>query len=166
MATEEYGGSRTGYRHRIEEMLTCPRTGALVAGQECIRVCNFAEAFGECDGWFSCQLEDSPAFGPTPLTAEQRAELAVCPIRPPTPAVAPEPKPKVDVINHPAHYTKGIECLDYIHSHQMTFEEGCVVKYITRWRHKWPTKAGRLEDLRKAKFYLDQIIAYEEAREG
>lgn len=26
-----------------------------------------------------------------------------------------------DKINHPAHYTKGIECADFIESHEMDF---------------------------------------------
>lgn len=61
---------------------------------------------------------------------------------------------KRDMVNHPAHYNHGIECIDYIESHDLNFNEGNVVKYVTR--HRW--KNG-LEDLKKAKWYLDREIA-------
>ena len=59
-----------------------------------------------------------------------------------------------DVINKPAHYTKGIECWDYIVSHNLSYLEGNVVKYITRYKHKNGT-----EDLLKARAYLNKLIA-------
>jgi|13_taG_2_1085334.scaffolds.fasta_scaffold02427_4 hypothetical protein len=57
-----------------------------------------------------------------------------------------------DKIN-PEHYTQGIECIDYITSKNMNFLEGNVVKYVTRYRMK-----NGLEDLEKAKWYLDRLI--------
>ena len=57
-----------------------------------------------------------------------------------------------DNIN-PEHYTQGIECIDYITSKNMNFLEGNVVKYVTRYRMK-----NGLEDLEKAKWYLDRLI--------
>jgi len=60
---------------------------------------------------------------------------------------------KEDIINHPTHYTKGIESLDFIESWEMSFLEGNIVKYITRYKYK-----NGLEDLKKAKFYLDRLI--------
>jgi hypothetical protein len=62
-----------------------------------------------------------------------------------------------DAVKHPKHYTKGIEMWDYAHSHNLDFFEGNVIKYVTRWR----TKNG-LEDLRKAKQYLDKLIEHNE----
>lgn len=67
-----------------------------------------------------------------------------------------------DNVNHPSHYTNGgIECLDAIQaalsSHvdaYCAFLTGQVLKYA--WR--WPMKNG-IEDCRKAKFYLDRLIA-------
>ena len=60
---------------------------------------------------------------------------------------------KVDVVKHPAHYTKGIEMWEYAHSQGLDFFEGNIIKYVTRWRHK-----NGMEDLLKAKQYLDKLI--------
>ena len=55
------------------------------------------------------------------------------------------------------HYKdKKIEPITYIQQNQSSFEEGNVVKYITRWRQK-----GGIQDLRKAKQYIDYLISYE-----
>jgi hypothetical protein len=60
-----------------------------------------------------------------------------------------------DSVNHPAHYTTGkIEVIDFIEDKQLGFHEGNVVKYVVRAKHK-----GReLEDLKKARWYLDRAI--------
>ena len=57
----------------------------------------------------------------------------------------------------PVHYHFDIEPFDYIHDNQMGFAEGNVVKYITRWRYK----ENGIEDLYKAKQYIDMLIAKE-----
>lgn len=64
-----------------------------------------------------------------------------------------------DNVNHPGHYTSGkIEVIKIIED-QLTSEEyrgyikGQVIKYITRERHK-----NGLEDLKKARWYLDRLI--------
>lgn len=63
-----------------------------------------------------------------------------------------------DAVNHPQQYTRGkIECLDYILDQQFPFLAGQVVKYITRYR--W--KGKPVEDLQKARFYLDKLLAEE-----
>jgi len=63
------------------------------------------------------------------------------------------------MVVHPQHYTKGkIECLDYIEAWDMGFEEGCVVKYITRYKFK----GTPLEDLMKAQYYLNRLIVRQE----
>lgn len=67
-----------------------------------------------------------------------------------------------DNVNHPAHYTAGgIECIDAIAAAltcqtdpMRAWLTGQVLKYM--WR--WPLKNG-LEDLKKARFYLDRLIA-------
>jgi len=66
-----------------------------------------------------------------------------------------------DIVNHPRHYTQGIECFDYITSHGMSYAEGAVVKYITRYK----LKGKPLQDLQKAKWYLDQLISQQQAAE-
>ena len=64
-------------------------------------------------------------------------------------------KPKVDVINKPQHYTHGgIQTWDVIEAWRLNFNLGNVVKYISRADHK----GKRLEDLKKARAYLDREI--------
>lgn len=64
--------------------------------------------------------------------------------------------PVKDDVNQPEHYTLGsIEVFDFIKAWQLSFAEGNVVKYTVRA----PYKGSRLKDLRKARWYLDQLIA-------
>lgn len=73
-----------------------------------------------------------------------------------------------DAVEHPSHYTHGgVECLDAIEAALSSqddpyraFLTGQVLKYM--WR--WPMKNG-LEDCRKARFYLDRLIAELEANQ-
>ncbi len=65
----------------------------------------------------------------------------------------------VDPVNHPSHYTTGsIECIDAIEA-ALTPEEfrgyckGNVLSYVWRENNK-----GRIEDLRKARWYLERLI--------
>jgi len=52
------------------------------------------------------------------------------------------------------HYTnKAIQPWDYIVSNELGYLEGNVVKYVSRWKDK-----GGIEDLRKARHYLDKLI--------
>lgn len=61
-----------------------------------------------------------------------------------------------DLINHPPHYTKGgIDTFDFIKAKGLSYTEGNVIKYITRSRHK----GNLLDDLKKAEWYLKQLIA-------
>ena len=64
--------------------------------------------------------------------------------------------------NHygPKHYRAGgaTQPWDYITEHDMRFLEGNVVKYITRWREP---SGGGIEDLRKAKHYIQKLIDLE-----
>ena len=75
----------------------------------------------------------------------------------------PDAEPvKNDLVNHPLHYTKGgIECIDCIESvissvsdPVQAFLVGQVVKYLYRY-----TMKNGLEDLRKAQWYLNRLIA-------
>ena len=58
-----------------------------------------------------------------------------------------------ELIDHPKHYTQGIECWDYIVSHEMNYLQGNIIKYVTRYKHK-----NGLEDLKKAQAYLNKLI--------
>lgn len=66
-----------------------------------------------------------------------------------------EAEPVPDLVNNPKHYTAGgIECYDFIESWDMSFPQGNVIKYVTRYKLK-----GGVEDLKKARWYLDKLIA-------
>lgn len=59
------------------------------------------------------------------------------------------------VVDHPPHYTAGnIEVIDAIEDWNLGFHLGNVVKYVARATHK-----NGIEDLKKARWYLDRIIA-------
>jgi Protein of unknwon function (DUF3310) len=61
-----------------------------------------------------------------------------------------------DSVNRPAHYNQGrIQPIDVIEDWSLDFHLGCVVKYIARAEHK----GSPLEDLRKARWYLERAIA-------
>ena len=60
-----------------------------------------------------------------------------------------------DPVNHPAHYTShpsGVECIEV--TRWMNFNLGNAIKYI--WRAG--NKGNALEDLKKARWYLDDEI--------
>ena len=67
---------------------------------------------------------------------------------------------KNDNINHPKHYNinllgeQAIETYDYINSWRMGYAEGNIIKYVSR--HKYKGKA--IQDLKKARWYLDKLI--------
>jgi hypothetical protein len=64
-------------------------------------------------------------------------------------------EPKADPVNNPAHYTVGgIETIDFIEAKQLGYNLGNVVKYLTRADHK----GNKMEDLRKAQWYLTREI--------
>lgn len=67
-----------------------------------------------------------------------------------------------DAVNHPQHYLsskaqcsgceKTIECIDVVK--HMNFNLGNAIKYIWRAEHK----GNRIQDLQKARWYLDDLI--------
>lgn len=62
---------------------------------------------------------------------------------------------EIDMVNHPPHYVgHGIEPIEFIESHNLNFCLGSAVKYIARA----PYKGNELEDLKKAKWYLEREI--------
>jgi hypothetical protein len=74
---------------------------------------------------------------------------------------------KTDNVNRPRHYTNSdaycpqcerpIECIDI--TRHMDFNLGNAIKYIWRWKDK-----NGLEDLLKARWYLQDAISQLEAR--
>ena len=60
------------------------------------------------------------------------------------------------------HYKDmAIQPIEYIHRNGLGFIEGCVVKYVSRWRSK-----GGIEDLKKARHFLDMLIEMEMAEQA
>lgn len=61
-------------------------------------------------------------------------------------------------VSHPDYYQsgEGWELADVIDAFELNFSRGCAVKYICRAGRKDPEK--ELEDLMKAKWYLDREI--------
>lgn len=58
------------------------------------------------------------------------------------------------------HYrTKPIQPWDFITQNGLGYLEGCIVKYVSRHRQK-----GGIEDLKKAKHYLDKLIELESSK--
>ena len=56
-----------------------------------------------------------------------------------------------------SHYKdRGIQPWDYIVSNGMTYLQGNAIKYLSRYKSK-----GGVEDLEKAKHYIDKIIEVE-----
>ena len=61
-----------------------------------------------------------------------------------------------DPVNHPKHYTEhpsGVECIEI--TEHFNFNKGNAIKYI--WRSA--DKGKEVEDLRKARWYIDREIA-------
>ncbi|WP_270997033.1 DUF3310 domain-containing protein [Listeria seeligeri] len=69
-----------------------------------------------------------------------------------------------DNINNPSHYTAGgIETLDYIKAKVKdypSYAAGNILKYVSRYSHK-----NGIEDLKKAQFYLNDLIKEMESEE-
>lgn len=65
-----------------------------------------------------------------------------------------------DNVSHPSHYTQGgVECIEAIEAALGAegfagYCAGNVIKYVWRYRHK-----NGVEDLRKAREYLDYMLA-------
>jgi len=64
-----------------------------------------------------------------------------------------------DAVNKPPHYNQGsIECIEYLKDNLgdgfQYYLDGNIKKYLHRWRYK----DAPVEDLRKARWYLDALI--------
>lgn len=59
--------------------------------------------------------------------------------------------------NHYAQFP--IQPMEYIEKNKLPFADGCIIKYVTRWRFK-----NGVEDLRKARHFIEMLIALEEQK--
>ena len=65
-----------------------------------------------------------------------------------------------DVQHGGDHYkTKAVQPWDFIISNNIGFLEGNAIKYLCRWRDK-----GGIQDLEKARHYIDKLIEVEKAK--
>ena len=62
-------------------------------------------------------------------------------------------------VDHPSHYNQGsMEVIDVIEGLDLGFHAGNIVKYVARHAYK----GNAVEDLRKARWYLDRLIQMKE----
>ena len=70
-------------------------------------------------------------------------------------------KKPVDMVNHPPHYTKGrfetievIEDIVQFYPAKQAWSAGNIIRYLSRAEHK----GNKLEDLKKAQFYMNRLV--------
>ena len=77
--------------------------------------------------------------------------------------------PHVELEDSPMHTQVGgnhykdmeIQPVEFIHKNGIGYMEGNVIKYVSRWRGK-----NGLEDLKKARHYIDLLIEMESGKNG
>ena len=108
------------------------------------------------------RLPTTPAVPLTTITTDESFKALLEQVRiksPPLAKVHEQVKEIIsatpDSVNHPAHYTAGgIETIDFIEAKKLNYNLGNVIKYLTRADYK----GNKLEDLRKAQWYLTREI--------
>ena len=67
-----------------------------------------------------------------------------------------------DFVRKPPHYFRyKIEPITFIMQNEVPYAEANAIKYLMRWRYKHDSKQAQLEDLHKAKQYIDLLIEKE-----
>ena len=102
-----------------------------------------------------------PAESKNTVTGTETTNFKVTATLGPNGSTVPIAKTSEVLATSPAgdHYrTFAIEPIQYIEANQLPFHEANVVKYVTRWKLK-----NGVEDLKKARFYIDRLIELEEA---
>lgn len=75
--------------------------------------------------------------------------------------LVPRPKDLIDDVNKPQHYNSGtIECIEYIKdsAESVAHYEGYLAGNVKKYLHRCPYKNKKLQDLQKARWYLDKWI--------
>ena len=69
-----------------------------------------------------------------------------------------------NAVEHPTHYMKdsGHEVIEVIKAWKLGYNLGNAVKYIARYKYK----AKPVEDLKKARWYIDRLIQQLEEEDG
>jgi hypothetical protein len=140
--------------HPVNGGSTRTVSGIFTQAQDIANSSTFSRQYGTG----TTPVQETPWFEPI---EDNGCKDGVCPVPWATKPYHPELKP--DLVNHPPHYTEGlIECIDAIEA-QLTPEEyrgylkGNIAKYAWRERHK-----GGTESLKKARFYLNRLIEFDE----
>lgn len=140
------------YCPECEKVMTPPGTG--VSKELTCEGCGvtFVHTKEKAQGrWPKYCPECLPKYSNVP----KKKEAAVEPVEQTIEEQVVELPKKEDVINHPSHYTRGkIEVIDFIEDQQLPYHLGNVIKYIARAGYK----GDKLEDLKKARWYLDRYI--------
>lgn len=80
---------------------------------------------------------------------------------------APSSPPSSDPVSHPDHYqsTKGFECIDAIEAatEDLRGFEGMLTGNAIKYLWRWKKKAKPTEDIRKAIWYMEKLVAYLES---
>lgn len=61
----------------------------------------------------------------------------------------------------PTYYGNGFDVIDFCQKNNLDFMQGNVIKYVTRYKKK-----NGIEDLEKAKEYIDRLIKFEKRSEN
>lgn len=74
-----------------------------------------------------------------------------------------EASKRYDQVNHPPHYNNGgIECIDYIKQQLGSGFKNYLIGSIIKYVHRHEYKDQNIQDLQKARWYLDKLIDYYE----
>ena len=139
----------------------CPRCGnTFTASKEnymCLNISPFPPAKEELTDTFVCQTRADISKMETVGAKNAHTEEVVVSKK----EIATDEK--VDIVSHPAHYMMGtIEPKDFIRDQGLNFNRGNVIKYTVRAGRK--NKNKEVEDLKKAKQYLEFEIEYLEGQ--
>ena len=113
---------------------------------------------GERDDVYPCR-EDVPAdLWGNPIVTRKSLEKNAEKVLTSSSDIQSEHSSVADMVNHPPHYNKGIETSDYIKSWEMNWNQANVVKYVTRYNLKNKDVNLQIQDLRKAQWYLEDLM--------
>ena len=129
----------------VEDYVTIKRYGVPVND-------GFIQTFNNNSGLVSLRAIDGSYFT-YPMSEEDTIEII---------KKYEKEETKPDMVNHPPHYqsNNGIEVIDVIEAFTEDLRggeatnTGNVIKYMLRWKKK----KNPLEDLKKARWYLDRLI--------
>jgi hypothetical protein len=126
------------------------KNGSVSAADWCSKCGNFCDS-ARINGVFlsACCAAD---------ILDRRPALGTIPIEKITEAVQKVANARQEGGTHYLHFA--IQPIDFIQKNGLEWCQGNIVKYVCRYKHK-----GGLEDLKKARHYLDKLIELEEAAE-